>query len=156
MRAYELELPIKLNQAQIAGRARVLAKMALRAIGVEGEIEEARDEARTRIKALKEDLTGIRTEVRDLARAIRRGEEPGEVKVEARVAEDNSKVDVVRMDTGEVVETRALTEDDRQMQIDDVLARVEEESKAVERESTVPDELEDEDDGYEGDGGLGV
>ena len=146
MRTYDLELPVKLNEVQLAARARVLAKMALRAIGVEGEIDEAREEARGRIKVLKEDLAGIRTEVRDLARAIRRGEEPGEIRVEARVTDDNSKVDVVRLDTGEVVETRALTEEDRQMQIGDVLARIEEETKAAEREREAPEDLDDEDD----------
>lgn len=149
-REYNLELPIKLSEIQIAARARVLAKMALRAVKVEGEIEEARDEARTRIKALKEDLTGIRTEVKDLARAIRRGEESGEVKVEALVAEDNSRVDVVRLDTGEVVETRALTEEDRQMQIDEVLARVEEETKTVEREEEAPVDLDEDEDDEDG------
>ena len=150
MRTYELELPVKLNEVQLAARARMLAKMALRAIGVEGEIEEVREEARGRIKVLKEDLAGIRTEVRDLARAIRRGEEPGEIRVEARVAEDNSKVDVIRLDTGEVVETRALTEEDRQMQIGDVLARIEEETKAAEREREAPEDLEDEEDDEDG------
>lgn len=143
-REYELDLPIKLDEMQIAAKARVLAKIALKAAGLEVEIEDVRSVAREQIKSLREDLIAMRKELSNLARAIRKAEEIVPVKVEARVAEDNSRVDVVRLDTGEVVETRALTEEDRQMQIDDVLARIEEETRAVEREEVAPEDVGDE------------
>lgn len=149
MRSYELELPVKLNEVQIVVKGKLLANYALKSASLDAEIEDVRGVAKEQIKALKEDLIAVRKMVGKEARAIRKGVEIGPLKVEARVADDNSRVDVVRVDTGELVETRALTDDDRQMQIDEVLARVEEETKAVEREEEAPADLDEDDEGDE-------
>lgn len=152
MRRYELELPVKLNAEQGVAKGKELARQALRAAHIEAKIQEAKEEAKEVIAVLKDGLTEARVQIGRLARAVRRMEELQQVDVEARVADDNSMVEVVRTDTGEVIETRALTEDDRQMQIEDVLARVEQDTKAAakepheELEDSYDPEVEDEDD----------
>lgn len=153
MRRYELELPVTLNAEQVAEKGRELASVTLRAAKVESKMEEVKETARAEVKALKEKLSDIRGEVKSLARSVRKMEVVQPVMVEARVFDDNSKVDVVRLDTEEVVETRALTEADRQMEIDEVLARIEHDTKLAERETIDDVELltiaEEGDDDYE-------
>ncbi|MCP4201853.1 MAG: hypothetical protein GY769_07965 [bacterium] len=141
MRNYTLELPITLNEAEIAERGRTLALVALQAAKLEGEIDDVKRRTKVQVDALKDDVTHHRLRIKALARAVRKGVEVGTVEVRAVVAEDNSKVEIVRTDTGEIVEMRPLTDEDRQMQIEEVLDRVEEETKRMEREHQ-----EDEDD----------
>lgn len=145
MRKYTLELPVVLNETEVAEKGRELAAGALRAAQLEGKISEVKEDARDTIKAYKEKLTEVRGRVKTLAKAVRKMEINQEVEVEARVADDNSKVEVVRLDTGAVVETRALSEQDRQMQIEDVLAKIEQDTKAAEKSEPEDEDLEEED-----------
>lgn len=146
MRKYQLELPVVLDEHATSEKGRELARHALLAVQVEQNIEAEKDEAKRRIKNMREELTSVGDRIRQLARAVRKGEVIQAVDVEARVADDNSKVVVVRLDTGEVVETRALTEEDRQMQIDEVLAKIEADTKASSEKKQEEPEEEIEDD----------
>lgn len=151
MRKYTLDLPVVLNETEVAEKGRELASGALRAAQLDAKIVEAKEEARDTIKAFKEKLTEVRGRVKTLAKAIRKMENIQPVEVEARVADDNSKVEVVRLDTGVVVEARALTEQDRQMQIEDVLAKIEQDTKTAEKPEPEDDDLEEDEEKSEDD-----
>lgn len=150
---YEKELPVKLSEPEIAKRAKLMARTALEAAKQEVEIESAKEAAKARLNAMKEDLLQLRGDLRDLAREVRNGESIQPVEVEARIAPDNSRVEVIRLDTGEVVSERALTDQDRQMEIDEVLDRIQQESERSELDAPTTEELLDFEDGDDGDEG---
>ena len=141
-RQYEKQLPVKLDSEQIAERGQEMAGKALDAARIELDIDKVKDEARGKLKELKEGLVEIRGRLKKLAFEVRKGEAVQSVLVEARFASDNSCVEIVRLDTGEIVETRPLTEEDRQMEIDEVLTRIEEDSKSSAAEPSTETELE--------------
>ena len=143
-RQYQKQLPVKLDSEQIAERGQEMAGKALDAALLESEIEAAKDEARGKLKKLKEYLVEIRGWLKALALEVREGEAVQSVLVEARFASDNSCVEIVRLDTGEIVETRPFTEEDRQMEIDEVLTRIEEDSKASDADAEPSIETESE------------
>lgn len=145
-RRYEKDLPVKLSPGEAAEKSKELANKSIRAAHVESKIEEIKSEAKDEIKLLKETLLELRGQVKELAHAIRKGEVVRPVLVEARIAPDNSKAEIVRLDNGEVVEERALTEDDRQMELDDVLARIESDTKATDAKSRAAGERDEPDD----------
>lgn len=144
-RRYEKELPVKLTEPEIAQRAKFMARTALDAAKQEIEIETAKERAKNQLKAMKDQLVSLRERLRELAREVRRGEAVQPVEVEARIAPDNSKVEIIRLDTGEVVSEIALTEQDRQMELDEVLARIQADS---ERTAPKPDDADDDDDDF--------
>ncbi len=141
-RQYEKQLPVKLDREQVVEHGQEMAASALLAARVELEIDEVKDEARGKLKEMKEGLVEIRGRLKKLAFEVRKGEAVQSVLVEARFASDNSCVEIVRLDTGEIVETRPLTEEDRQMEIDEVLDRIEEDSKSSDAEPSTETESE--------------
>lgn len=145
-RRYEKDLPVRLTATETAEKSRELANKSIRAAHVETKIEDIKSEAKDQIKMLKETLAELRGQVKELAHSIRKGEIVRPVLVEARVATDNSKAEIIRLDTGEVVEERPLTEDDRQMELEEVLARIEADTKITDAKSRAAGERDDEDD----------
>lgn len=145
-RRYEKDLPVKLSAVETAEKSKELANKSIRAAHVETKIEDIKNEAKDEIKMLKETLLELRGQVKELAHSIRKGEIVRPVLVEARIAPDNSKAEIVRLDTGEVVDERPLTEDDRQMELDEVLARIEADTKVTDAKSRAAGERDDEDD----------
>ena len=143
-RQYQKQLPVKLDREQVVEHGQEMAVSALLAAHVEIEIDKVKDEARGKLKEMKEGLVEIRERLKKLASEVRKGEVVQSVLVEARFASDNSRVEIARLDTGEIVETRPLTEEDRQMEIDEVLDRIEEDSKASDADAEPSIETESE------------
>ena len=143
-RQYEKQIPVKLDSEQVAERSQEMAASAILAARVELEIDTVKDEARGKLKGLKEGLVEIRGRLKKLAFEVRKGEAVQSVLVEARFASDNSRVEILRLDTGEIVETRPLTEKERQMEFDEVLDRIEKDSKASDADAEPSIETESE------------
>ena len=146
-RQYEKQIPVKLDSEQVAERSQEMAASAILAARVELEIDTVKDEARGKLKEMKEGLVAIRGRLKKLAFEVRKGEAVQNVLVEARFASDNSRVEIVRLDTGEIFETRPVTEEERQMEFDEVLDRIEESSDAEPSIETESDPGESEEPG---------
>ena len=100
-------LPVKLQDKEIKERGETLAEL-LRSIGEkEADKAMAAKEASNEIKKLE-------AEVGVVADAIRTGQEDREVEIERRPDYDRNVVEIVRVDTGEVVVTEELKDEDRQ------------------------------------------
>lgn len=68
----------------------------------------------TKRKAMKEELGGLQAEVDRLAGIVREGREDRSVQVRIDYDEARSLVHYTRLDTGELTESRAMTEDEKQ------------------------------------------
>ena len=145
-RRWEQDLEVPLKQPEIAERAKELSNKCLKAAHTESKIEEIKQQAKDDVKVLAGDLEVVRERIKELARTVRKGVEMRAVMVEAKV--HSNQVDIVRMDTGAIVESRPLTEEDRQMELDDVLARIEQDTKTAEEqdEDEEPEDEEGEED----------
>ena len=71
-RQYEKQIPVKLDSEQVAERSQEMAASAILAARVELEIDTVKDEARGKLKGLKEGLVEIRGRLKKLE------SEPGE------------------------------------------------------------------------------
>ncbi len=104
-------LPCVLSDAEIQARGEELA-----------EAELARQRLVAEKKAAAEAFKGPIAEQVDLisklSKEISEEVEMRDVEVSHRPDFENGVVDVVRMDTGEVVESRAMTDEDRQITMD--------------------------------------
>jgi hypothetical protein len=100
-------LPVKLSDTEIKERGQTLAEL-LRSIG-EKESEKA-----VTAKEYSNEIKKLEAEVGVVADAIRTGQEDREVEIEKRPDYDRNAIDIVRVDTGEVVATNEMTDSDRQ------------------------------------------
>lgn len=100
-------LSIKLTKNEVVDRQVKLAKAQKKLDAALDEKKELNAELNARIK-------NLRAEMSVLARAALNGIEDREVKTEHRYYDDNGIVQTVRLDNGELVESRKQTEDDMQ------------------------------------------
>jgi len=101
------QLPVDLNEEEIADRGRAMAKSVSEKAGLQEEKKSATADINAKIKACGE-------VIRKLSEIISGGKEDREVSCEVKKDFDSNTVTVVRDDTGEVVEERPLTVDERQ------------------------------------------
>jgi len=101
-------LPCTLTIDEIAAHA---AELAIK-VRDHDVIEEEKKSANSTFKAR---LDGLETEMRRLARLVREKKESRDVECMWVADFDAGRVDLVRQDNGEIVDTRAMTPEDRQV-----------------------------------------
>lgn len=110
VKRYTEKLAVKLDEKTIRARGNELAV-------AEGQLEQhlikAKDVRSKQNKRTKE----LQAEISRLATAVRDGEEAQDITVEARMAKAPGFIDIVRTDTGETIETRAMEDKDRQLEL---------------------------------------
>src|SRR6266403_2875380 len=72
-------------------------------------------EAKESASNFKTKLSGVRTSMEKLATTIREGKELRPVEVRANYIHNEGRIEIVRVDTLEVVESRDMTSEERQM-----------------------------------------
>lgn len=107
----ERELPIKLTEDGQEGRGHELAMIINERSAIETALAEFTTGKRKRLRE-------IRKREKELASAIEAGVELASVPCEERMIFSTNTVEVVRLDTKEVVERRPMTADERQTSID--------------------------------------
>ena len=117
-------LDVALTEEEIAQRANELAEATTRATEIDSKIEHIKAEAKARLDEERGVALSVHRQMRKLADEIVSRSEWTDVECERRVAGDNSSVEFVRLDTGEVLETEPVTEADRQMELDELTAEV--------------------------------
>lgn len=98
----------ELTSTELQHRSREAADLMAERDRTEAEYKAAATIGRTQV-------AGMDVNLRRLARIVRDGVEARPVECEARIVGGN--VEVERLDTGEVVETRAMTAEERQTEI---------------------------------------
>jgi hypothetical protein len=100
-------LPVRLTEDEITQRGRAIAKF----VKDQTEIEEAK---KTAMSGFKEKLDVCAESIGKLSRSITTGEEDREVECHWNKDFGRRVADLIRNDTGEVVETRPLSADEMQ------------------------------------------
>lgn len=108
MKYMQLPIPIA-NDEKLAMQER-LAKEVLRAADMRAQEKMRHGEAQDRIKAVESDIDSI-------AKALRDGIDIRTVQVEDRFWYGRRVVETIRLDTGDTVNTRALTDEEMQIGI---------------------------------------
>jgi hypothetical protein len=106
------ELPVQLTESQIKVRSTELAHLGV-------EIDAKADAHRVASKGRAKELRDLRKRQSELSKAINDGKELAEIQCEERSIFAQNKIEVIRCDTKEVVETRAMTAADRQMDMNE-------------------------------------
>lgn len=105
---FQRHMDCELTSAELHNRSREAADLMAERDRTEAEYKAAATIGRT-------EVAGMDVNLRRLARIVRDGVEARPVECEARIVGGN--VEVVRLDTGEVIETRAMTAEERQTEI---------------------------------------
>lgn len=100
-------LPVKLDEIEREQRAKELADILL-------EIETAEIAEVERRRSAKERAETMKTKASDLARIVRNGSEPRPTIVTQHDNTVRWTIDLIRMDTGEVYESRPMTASERE------------------------------------------
>lgn len=100
-RVFKREIEVALNDHDIASKARVLSAKRV-------QIEELQSEKKRTDDHYKEKIGGLEAECAELLRAIRNGHDTLELDVYERRDYERKVVELVRVDSGETVETRAM------------------------------------------------
>lgn len=108
-------LPVEMTDAERIAAGDALARLL-------GTIAIERDDAKQVAKENRERIAELEAEASDLAAQVREGARREDVAVEYRPDFDRRVVDVVRLDTGEMVRADPLGDADAQTTLDDVLA----------------------------------
>jgi hypothetical protein len=124
VKKYQRDLPVKLSDDEIRERGIEMAKLEIAKEDTENQIAEVKEAAKQQIDSMKETMTGLTERMRTLAREIRTGECEKSIQVFERIDMGSNMVEIIRNDTMEVVETRPVTEADRQMDLDGVLGKI--------------------------------
>jgi hypothetical protein len=103
-------ISVMLSPPELAERSREAAELM-------AERDHTEADYRAKAKAAGKLVAAMDVKLRDLNRTIVDGEETRPVRCEVRIDRRAGKADTVRLDTGDVVETRALTAAERQMEV---------------------------------------
>ena len=107
----ERELPIKLTEDGQEGRGHELAMLINERCAIDTALAEFTTGKRKRLREIKK-------REKELAAAIEGGVELGMVQCEEEMVFSTNTVNVMRLDTREIVERRPMTADERQTSID--------------------------------------
>jgi len=110
-------LPVKLTDEELAERSQSLAEAEFKRVDASTNLEDAAETWKETKKRLENSEAAAMAECVRLSRVVKYREEPREVECAVVVA--NGQYSVVRKDTGEVVATRAATNDELQMTLAD-------------------------------------
>lgn len=101
------QLPVKLTEKERMARAMSAAELQ----SDYNEIEERKKET---TRSLGQQLKDLRKDIEKLQRAVRTGSEHQDVQIETRRNEDRRTIETVRLDTGEIIDSRPMTVEERQ------------------------------------------
>jgi len=104
---YTKELPIPASRKEIEGAASAMA-IEIR------KREQLLEQRRESMAGFKSKLTGVDEKLLDLCATVEKGTKKGSVKCKEYLIVETNEIQVVRTDTGEVVETRTASAEDRQ------------------------------------------
>jgi DNA polymerase II small subunit/DNA polymerase delta subunit B len=113
MRTFERDLPVRLTREELEARGQMLALK----VDERAEIEV---EAKAEAAEYKAQMGDTDKEIRRLSRIVRDKSEPRPVECFEHLNFAGNEVQIVRRDTGEVVDTRAMTDADRQRNLEEV------------------------------------
>lgn len=111
------KLPVKLTQAEMEIRAQELATAEATLSGSEMALEHEVERTKAAKKSIENDIATHRAEVGRLARVVRERREDRDVIVTEAPDYDRGVIETVRVDTGEVIGTRGMTDLERQINI---------------------------------------
>lgn len=103
-------LPVRLSDNEIKLRGEKLADL-LREIGVLDE------EKKLESKKYSDKIKEKEIEANEVADAIRSGQEDRDVEIERRPDYTKEVVEVIRLDTGEIIASEPMTDEDRQLNL---------------------------------------
>lgn len=106
-------LPVKLTKEEVRTKGERIAELVIDVVDIEDEKKTVTKEYAARLKALGK-------EIRGLSREVRSGEEEREVECEERIDHGRNVIEIVRMDTGEVVAHRPMEDYDRQRELQEI------------------------------------
>jgi hypothetical protein len=112
LRRYQDTLPVKLSEKELRARG---SELAVAQGALEQHVAKAKD-VRSKQNAKKKELEA---ECSRLASAVRDGEEGRKVDVIVRLGRAPGFVDVIRLDTEEVIESRPMSEKEAQRDLVD-------------------------------------
>lgn len=101
------KLKVGLNEEELVQRGDKAARLV-------GERREKNEQRKLTARTLKAEVDGLDQMIAELSEVVRNRAEWREVECEERRNDAELRFEIVRKDTGEVVETRAYTPDDRQ------------------------------------------
>jgi hypothetical protein len=107
-------LPVQLTDEEWDARADEMAATEKKLLIAEGRELEFAEHAKYEKKKLESVTADLRSKLSCQATVVREKQEKREVEVVERKDFEGSAVRLIRIDTGEVVRTRAMTEADRQ------------------------------------------
>lgn len=103
----ERNLPVSLEQAEMAERGQMLGQLGV-------EIEDLKQVRKDAASEAQAEINGKETHRRDLQKVVAAGAETRPVNCRKEINWGANVVRVIRVDTGEVVDTRAVEADERQ------------------------------------------
>jgi len=107
-------LPVELTQDELLARGRELASVKDEHTQAQADLEAATEGWKDSKKAMQERIEDHESEMRRIARAIRSGREDRDVDVREEPDFETGIMRTVRADTGDLVQSRGLTEAERQ------------------------------------------
>lgn len=110
-------LPVELLEHEVREKGEELARLIAR----HDAIKDAHKQA---AKQQKEELEGVNLEIREIGEEVRTRKERRRVEVQERFYPEKGNVATVRMDTGEVVRTRAMSPAEKEASRQGTLFRV--------------------------------
>lgn len=103
-------LPCALTDIELAQRRDKMVELL-------SHVDELESEKKNNTAALKARIEGVNTDLREIAYEVRTRSELREVEVRREKSFELGQEDVIRCDTGEIVETRALSPSERQAEL---------------------------------------
>lgn len=109
-----MRLPVELTKEEIFARGKELARTKDAHTAASAKLEQAKLAAKSAKEQINSEIKEAEEEMRRLARAIRSGREDRDVEILDKPDFKKGVMNIVRLDTGELVRTRGLTEAERQ------------------------------------------
>jgi hypothetical protein len=103
-------LPVQLTRDEWEARARHVARLSDEIADADRRIESVKEEAKSRVKDAEATAEGLRATQRTLSRVVRENKEDREVECAIHLSRRERTRTVIRMDTGETVESRPLSD----------------------------------------------
>jgi len=107
-------LPVELTQEEMLARGRELAAVSGQLGAAHADLDTQSEDWKETKKALQNAIEHLEQELRDLAQIVRSGAEDRSVECYQTRNEATGTMEVRRVDTGELVSTRQLSEDEKQ------------------------------------------
>lgn len=116
--AMTLQLECRLTEEELRRRCAALAVLAAQEEQAEEHLDEVKSRAKLLVDGAKDELDRARGAMRRMARVVNRKTEERAVDCEEYLEDDVQRALLVRTDTGVIVSSRPMTEEEKQLDID--------------------------------------